>query len=122
MQSNAQASPPPRSVASRGWTRPALRLVRREPGLACGALVMFVLLAMALLPTLFASQSPWPPKIVTSKKCARSSHSPVCWFLRRSLCAMPIDVMTVGDPGNVTSPLALNVGGMFTAAPWPLPK
>ncbi|MBK6008739.1 ABC transporter permease [Ramlibacter ginsenosidimutans] len=55
---NTQASLP-RVAASRGWAHSALRLVHREPGLACGALVMFVLLAIALLPTLFTSQSPF---------------------------------------------------------------
>lgn len=56
MNFNASA---PRATGLASRTPPALRLLRREPGLAFGALVMLLLLAVALFPSLFASQSPY---------------------------------------------------------------
>jgi peptide/nickel transport system permease protein len=71
---NAQASPLPRVAASPGWGRTALRLARREPGLAFGAFVMIVLLLVALLPALFASQSPYAIDMGRAMQAPSAAH------------------------------------------------
>lgn len=55
-------------------TRPALRLLRREPGLAFGALVMLLLLVVALFPSLFASQSPYAIDVGQSLQPPSAAH------------------------------------------------
>ena len=54
--------------------RPALRLLRREPGLAFGALMMLVLLVVALFPSLFASQSPYAIDLGQSLQPPSAAH------------------------------------------------
>jgi ABC-type dipeptide/oligopeptide/nickel transport system permease subunit len=71
---NAQVSPLPRVAAAPGWSRTAARIVRREPGLACGVLVMLVLLVVALLPTLFASQSPYAIAMGQALQAPSAAH------------------------------------------------
>ncbi|MFL6692056.1 MAG: ABC transporter permease, partial [Ramlibacter sp.] len=71
---NAEAISLPRVGARPGWSRAAWRLVRREPGLACGALVMLVLLAAALLPALFASQSPYAIDMGQALQAPSAAH------------------------------------------------
>jgi ABC-type dipeptide/oligopeptide/nickel transport system permease subunit len=56
---NTQVAPPDRVARSPGWTRSASRLIRREPGLAFGGVVMLMFLLVALWPGLFAGQSPF---------------------------------------------------------------
>ena len=71
MNSNASAT----GVAGLpGWTRPALRLLRREPGLAFGAFVMLLLLVVALFPSLFASQSPYAIDMGQSLQPPSAAH------------------------------------------------
>lgn len=50
------------------------RLVRREPGLAFGALVMLLLLLAALLPTLFTSQSPYAIDMSRALQAPSAAH------------------------------------------------
>ena len=71
MTFNASA---PRASGLAGRTRPALRVLRREPGLAVGALVMLLLLVVALFPALFASQSPYAIDMAQSLQPPSAAH------------------------------------------------
>lgn len=71
MTINASA---PRATGLASRTRPALRLLRREPGLAFGALMMLLLLVVALFPSLFASQSPYAIDMGQSLQPPSAAH------------------------------------------------
>lgn len=68
------ASAPRAATGPASRTRPALRLLRREPGLAFGALVMLLLLMVALFPSLFASQSPYAIDMGQSLQPPSAAH------------------------------------------------
>lgn len=56
------------------WTRNALRVLRREPGLVFGGLVMLLLLLVALVPSLFATQSPYTIDMARALQAPSAAH------------------------------------------------
>jgi len=64
----------PRRFVRNAQCRAALRLLRREPGLACGLAIVLLLLAVALFPSLFTSQSPYTVDVAQALQAPSAAH------------------------------------------------
>jgi len=51
-----------------------LRLIRREAGLVCGLVILLLLLAVALFPSLFTSQSPYTVNVAHALQAPSAAH------------------------------------------------